>query len=52
MKQKSHFCLKVFPSKPVGGEGESQEGEEEEEEGEGGEDQKSGMESFIFGFLI
>ena len=31
---------------------ESQEEEEEEEEGGGGEDQKSGMESFIFGLLI
>ena len=31
---------------------ESQEEEEEKEEGEGGEDQKSGMESFIFALLI
>ena len=36
--QKFHFGLKVCPSKPVGGEGESKEKEEKEEEGGGGEE--------------
>ena len=42
--QKFHFGHKVFPSKPVGGEGESK--EEEEEEEEGGEKPNQGMLSF------
>ena len=40
-KAKISFGLKVCPSKPVGGEGESQ--EEEEKEEEGGEEEDEGM---------